>query len=423
MFLIWQPFEAASQSATLSLQQCIDHALKNDYSFKIQALKVQQKEKSKAALGTRFLPQLDAYMNHQYTFGSAIDPNTNSRTAANFQYDNVGVNAVVNLFHFGELWQSKLQEKDLAIAQAQSLVIEQEYTATLIEKFYAALGTQEWLKVVREQLQNTVLQVERISKEVHTGLKPESDYYDIQVIYSQEKKTLIALEQEELNKKNELLQWINDTALLAQSIALIHESSAHPLDYSIDLDDNIIVSLEKRKKEKLEAEQKQLLSNFLPKVSLEYSYSTFFSQRIENLSNTSFQFGSDLKNNKSQYLGLGFRIPLYSRGDNIRLRTIKKLEINEQNIQIEKEMVAQKNRQDNYYRKLQQFYKLETILEEALGYAEKSLATTAAKYSYGKVDISAYKAAKNQVLASSYDIINNNLSIYMSEKLLLLFKN
>lgn len=422
MFLMWQPFKAAAQNEVLSLENCMHYALANNYTFKIQAVKIKQVEKTKAPKATRFLPQIDGSLNHQYTFGSAIDPNTNNRVTANFQYDNIDINARINLFNFAELWESKLQSKDIDIERIQTQLIEQEYMLSLIEKFYAALGTQEWLKIVREQLQNTELQVDRISKEVKSGLKPESDMYDIQVIYTQEKKTLIALEQEEINKKNELMQWINYKANAENTIQLLHTPPQQAIDSTTNMDQNIKVAVERNKKEKLEFERKQLLNNFLPKVTLGYSYGTFFSQQIANISSTSWNFGNQLSNNKNQFLGLGIQIPLFSRGDNMRLRNVKKLQIREQDLTIEKTKLEQTNILHNYYTKLQQYQEMVSILNEALNYAEKSLETTQTKYSYGKVDISAYKAAKNQLLSSSYDIINNNLSIYMSEQLLLLLK-
>lgn len=422
MLMIWQPAQAAGQSTVLTLKECMDFGLANDYTFKIQSLKVKQVAQNKSALATRFLPQVDGYLNHQYTFGSAIDPNTNSRVAANFQYDNVGINTQINLFNFSELWESKLQSKDIDIENAKSIVVEQEYKLSLIEKFYAALGAQEWLKIVHQQLENTKLQVDRISKEVQSGLKPESDFYDIQVVYTQEKKALIAVQQDEINKKNDLLQWINKLQQTNQVITLIHTTAIASSDNSTNVEQHAAVVLEKLKKEKLEFEQKQLLNSFLPKVNLGYSFSTFFSQKVVGISNTSFDFGGQLKNNKNQYLGLGIQMPIFSRGDNIKNRKIKALQINEQDLQIEKAKLAQTNLLTNYDRKLHQYQDMIPILSEAFTYAEKSLVTTQDKYSFGKVDISAYKSAKNQLLSSSYDIINNNLSIYMSEQLILLLK-
>lgn len=422
MFLIWLPFEVAGQNEIWTIADCMTKAKENDFGFKIQALKIKQATKNKTSLASRFLPQIDANFNHQYNFGSAIDPNTNSRVSANFQYDNLGVNAQINLFNFSEIWQSRLEAKGLDIERAQGLLIEQEYMMTLVEKFYAAYGTQEWLKIMRQQFKNTELQVDRITKEVESGLKPESDIYDIQVVYTQEKKTLFALEQEEINKKTELLQWINMQHTNPYNINLIQENTNPILDEQINSNQNVKIALEQQKKQRLEYENKQLLHSFLPRVTLGYSYGSFYSRQIVDLSNTSFDFGNQLKNNKSQYLGLGIQIPIFSRGDNARLRTIKKLQINEQNLQIEKSEMEQRNVYANYYRKLQQYYNLSPILKEALYYAEKSLTTTQDKYTFGKVDISAYKAAKNQVLSSSSDIINNKLSIYMSERLLMLLK-
>lgn len=61
---------------------------------------------------------------------------------------------------------------------------------------------------------------------------------------------------------------------------------------------------------------------------------------------------------------------------------------------------------------------LAPTLREGLEVAEKSLQTTQAKFEFGRIDISAYRMAKNQVLVASYDLLKNNLYYAMSNSLL-----
>jgi outer membrane protein len=418
MFCTGQPFWVAGQSKLLTLEECISYAKANNLVFKIQALKNKQAEANSSKQITRFLPQVNANLNHQYDFGSAIDPNTNNRVSANFQFDNLNLNAQVNLFNFAELWESKLQQKDVDIENANTKVIEQEYTLTLIEKFYISLATQEWAKVLKDQIKNTELQVDRIHQEVQGGLKPESDIFDIQVVYTQEKKQLKLLEQQQINQISELLQWINRPIENHENFILVKNNTTYLDSHQLDIDKNAHVLLEKQRINKIELEYTQLLHNFLPKVTVGYSLGTFYSQQINGLGATSFDFGSQFRNNKSQYLGLGVQIPIFSRGDNFKGRQVKKIQLVEQNLQVEKVKTEQKNRFNNYYRILSQYKELTPLLLEASNYAHQSLVTTQFKYEYGKVDISSYKGAKNQTILSAYDIVNNNISISMLQEIL-----
>ena len=417
MFHICQPIWVSGQSKPISLEECIAYAKTNNFIFKIQALKNKQAETNFSKQIIRFLPEVNANLNHQYDFGSAIDPNTNSRLSANFQYDNININAQIHLFNFAELWDSKLQKKDIDIEKANSKVVEQEYNITLIEKFYTCLATQEWTSVLRKQIDNTEIQVDRIHKEVNEGLKPESDLYDIQVVYTQEKKQLQVLEQQYVNKLTELFQWINNPNDSKQ-YTLIKNTSSDTVDENFKIENSNQVLLEIEKSKKLELEHHQLIHNFLPRVSLGYAIGTFYSQQINNIGATSFNFGSQFRNNKSQYVGLGIQIPIFSRGDNSKARHVKKIQLAEQNLHIERVKTEQLNRINNFQNQLSQFKELISTLVQANKFAEQSLQTTLTKYEYGKVDIASFKTAKNQVLSSSYDIVNNDISIHMIQHIL-----
>ncbi|MFZ4861795.1 TolC family protein [Sphingobacterium sp. Mn56C] len=402
----------------LSLDQCRELGLKNDLSFQIQTLAVKQAVNKQRSLPSRFLPSVYLSADHQYDFGSSIDPNTNNRVAANFQFDRFALQAQLDIFNFGQLWESKIALGEVNIQLAQQQLIRQEYLTVLIEKYFAALAAQYWTATLGEQLQQTAEQVDRIQKELNDGARPESDIYDIQVVFTQEKKQLLLQQQSELNKKMELLQWINLQTVDAETLALLKPAEVAPPQQLWDAKTSLKVYAEQQKYEKLQRQQQQLLSAYLPTLSLGYAYGSFFSKQVDNIWNTSFSFGQQLNNNKSQFLGLNLRVPISSRGDARRLRMAKKIEIKQQEVQIENTVLQQHNLNQKYYRNWQQYHQLTPLLLEALSYAEKSLTTTLLKLEYGTVDISLYKIAKNQVIHARYEVINNELSANMLEILL-----
>ncbi|MHC8949534.1 TolC family protein [Sphingobacterium hungaricum] len=417
VLLLWLPAWGVAQQQ-LTLAECMQIGIENNLTFKIEQMRIAFAEKSKRSTASRFLPRLAGGINHNYDLGSAIDPATNNRITANFQYDNFFVQSEVNLFNFSELRESKIQEKDYQLALANKEIVEQEYLLTLITYYYEALASQEWKKVIQQQIINSEEQVNRIKNEVLEGAKPVSDEYDIQVLYSNEKKLVEQAVQDELNKKMILLQWLNVSDGKTDETLLLNNPEISLIALADSTTNDPRIHKEELAKLKLEEEYKQLLSAYLPNLRLSYSYNTFYSNAIDNIFRTSFQFGSQLKDNKNQFLGLGLSIPIYSRGDHLRNRTKKSIQILEQEQLIKKTEIEVRNQFQNERRKLVQFQSLEPILAESLAYSKRSLETTESKFEFGKVDISAYRLAKNQVLSSSYELLTNGFSKEMTAEVI-----
>ncbi|MGJ1385710.1 TolC family protein [Sphingobacterium spiritivorum] len=418
LMMLGFPLWGSSQQL-YTLEQCIVWGMENHLDVKIQNLQIKAFRAAEITTASRFLPDISARINHFYNFGSTINPQTNARESANIQSDNISVDAGINLFNFEDLNKSRISRLQTAIAQADKAVIDQEFASLLIQRYTEALAAQELKKVITHQLVNSKEQLDRIEKEVADGAKPESDIYDIQVIYTQEQKLLKQTEQDELNKKALLVQLINKEDICVANMNLIQDvpSNDNPSP-SVLWENNPAVMKEQLTQQKLQQEYRQLLHQYLPTVRLNYSYGTFYATAIDQIFDTSFKFGSQLKDNRSQYLGLNLSIPIFSKGDVRRLRTRKNIDILQQQEVITKKETELKNELQNQSRKQQQYAELEATLTEASLYASKAYETTKVKYEYGKVDVSAYKAAKNQLLMARYDVLNNALSEWMTGKII-----
>ena len=417
-------FSFLGKAQNLTLEDCLNLGRENQPDFKIQSIKIDQKVKTKRSFASQFLPTIDASVSHAYNFGSSIDPSTNTREPSNIQSDNLSINAQINLFDFSKLNQTTIQNYNIELEKLELKTIQNQYDLLVLEKYMAALGLQEWRIVLKSQMENSQIQFVRISKEVEEGKRPKSDFYDIQVIVLQEQNDLEKSKHEEIISKTQLIQLLNITSVLPENMtlqqSLLDEINQNEFNYST------YPSIEKYElnMKKINEEYKQLFGKYLPSLFLNYSYGTFYAQKIKSLADTNFQFGNQLKDNKSQYIGLNLSIPIYSRGNTAQQRELKKIELQLNEAQKNKEEKRLNDLVNLELKKLNLLEDLTKSLIEIVKASEQSFETTETKYKFDKVDASVYKSSKNQVLQSKYNELNNNLSqVFIQNQLKILVAN
>ncbi|MGV0957785.1 TolC family protein [Empedobacter falsenii] len=417
-------FSFLGKAQNLTLEDCLNLGRENQPDFKIQSIKIDQKVKTKRSFASQFLPTIDASVSHAYNFGSSIDPSTNTREPSNIQSDNLSINAQINLFDFSKLNQTTIQNYNIELEKLELKTIQNQYDLLVLEKYMAALGLQEWRIVLKSQMENSQIQFVRISKEVEEGKRPKSDFYDIQVIVLQDQNDLEKSKHDEIISKTELIQLLNIRSILPENMTLqqplLDEINQNEFNFST------YPSIEKFElnTKKINEEYKQLFGKYVPSLFLNYSYGTFYAQKIKSLADTNFQFGNQLKDNKSQYIGLNLSIPIYSRGNTAQQRELKKIELQLNEAQKNKEEKRLNDLVNLELKKLNLLEDLTNSLIEIVKASEQSFETTEIKYKFDKVDASVYKSSKNQVLQSKYNELNNNLSqVFIQNQLKILVAN
>lgn len=417
-------FSFLGKAQNLTLEDCLNLGRENQPDFKIQSIKIHQKMKTKRSFASQFLPTIDASVSHAYNFGSSIDPSTNTREPSNIQSDNISINAQITLFDFSKLNQTTIQNYDIELEKLELKTIQNQYDLLLLEKYMATLALQEWQNVLKSQMENSHIQFVRISKEVEEGKRPKSDFYDIQVIVLQEQNDLEKSKHDEIISKTELIQLLNITSISPENMTLqqplLDEMNQNEFNFST------YPSIEKYElnTKKINEEYKQLFGKYVPSLFLNYSYGTFYAQKIKSLADTNFQFGNQLKDNKSQYIGLNLSIPIYSRGNTAQQRELKKIELQLNEAQKDKEEKRLNDLVNLEIKKLNLLKDLTNSLTKIVKASEQSFETTETKYKFDKVDASVYKSSKNQVLQSKYNELNNNLSqVFIQNQLKILVDN
>lgn len=411
------------QEISWSLQKCFSVALENNIDLKIKQLQVIKAQKIYTHPLLELFPSISFTGNHSYNFGSTIDPNTNNRVSSDIQYDNLNLNANMNLLDFGNLATAKKNKIEIELAKADKEVIEYEYKLQLLEKYFDALFSQELVKIQKEQLKNSTFNRDRILKEVEIGNKPPSDLYDIQLSFSQDENRLMEAEQLFLTQKLQLFQLMNFKVENLKEIVLeVYLASQETQEESIFQNPKIEYADLTYKSARKDIAI--LRSANLPSLVGFYGFSTFYSTPINQSDSGILSFQTQLDNNKNHQAGLELNIPIFNGFRKNRQITASKIESEKVKLASEQEKIKIEQQVELETTRKNQYVQLTENLQNTLKYAKETFKTTQAKFASGIVDAVNYTSVKNQLLTSEYDFLKNNLQVqYVSLKINLIKKN
>lgn len=414
---------ATAQESTWSLQNCIDKALENNIELKIRQLEIKQVQKSCNSVWNQLLPTINFNGSQSYNFGSTIDPSTNGRVSSNIQFDNFYINTNMNLIDFTAVANVQKNKIDIQKAKADKEVIENEYKLQILDSYYQALFSQELVKIQKEQFKNAVFNLNRISQEVEIGKKPKSDLYDIQLSFAQEDKQILETQQLYNFQKLQLFQLMNVKDVAVLNVILISNPSEISVEPSIKIDSPKIKFAILNYESSLKDLRIQRAEN-LPTLSVFYNISSFYFRPLNQPNIFVQSFSNQIGDNKNQQIGIQLTIPVFNGFRNskkivaARITSEKnKLIISQEQQKIDNHIAVENQNQLNYLQ-------LQNKFTETLLYAKASFTTNQAKFLAGKIDSIVLSSIKNQLLASEYDVLKNNLQLqYTNLKLALIKKN
>jgi len=402
----------------LTLQQCLEIGLKNNPDFQLRQLSILSAEAAYRSPLMEYLPSISLTGNHTYNIGSVIDPATNTRVSSKILSDNFALNASMNLLDFNIFTTARRNKLAVLKAGADKEAIAAEYALTVLDNYITILYSQELLKIQKNQFENGKFNLNRVSKEVELGSRPQSDLYDMQVSYAQEETSIIQTEQLLYNQKLALLQLINYTAVQPNNVSLQNVPVAELPEKE---DGNAIVAQTLANHPAIKAAtlgqqvaQKELTmqkNNYLPVISAFYSYSSFYYLPLNQQGQVPVNpFFTQLNDNKNHYVGLQLSIPVFNGLKTRRDVQLAKIEYQKSTVILEREQIKLRQQIEQETAKQQQNIALSDKMEEAIGYAQKSFETTQAKFSSGLVDAIVFTASKNQLLTAEYNLLKAKVS-------------
>ena len=414
-----------------TLNECITFAIKNNLQLHNadlnENLAITNYNQSKWNLLPGIGGGTDAGMN----FGRSVDPNTNGIINTSFFNNSYYLSASVDLFRGFMLQnQIKYQKFRKEAAKNNKIGATDELAFTVMNAFYNVLFYEELLKIANEQKALSELNVKKTQILVTTGLKSPTDLLEVRANF--EKEELFCVQ----TSNNLSTSWIN----LKKAMNLPPEKQI-----SLGIPDNISADVPEIEAnipdlfvqhsewspfiQAYEMDFRSSLKNisiskaeYLPSIRLQAAYNTGFYQTIKDVNNEVIAFGSQIQNNRRQFVGATMSIPIFSKNSvrfDVKRSKIAseqaktKLDIAKQTLLYE--MEGNYNELTASWKELQQAQKqlqADTLVFQA---AQK-------KFNQGMINVVEFYTVKNRLANTTSQVLHSKLTYAMKKRILDFYK-
>lgn len=195
---------------TLSLKQCVETGIANNFDVQQRQLQIQSDEANWKQSKLNMFPDLNANAGHSFNQGRSIDPFTNSPVTQSFNSSNYSVNSGVVLFN-GLAIQHSIKQNSLTY-QAAKMDWQQEkdnITINIILAYLQVLSNTDQLVQAKNQATLSSQQVERLEVLNKEGAIKPSDLSDLKGQYASDRLAIISIENALQTAKVNLSQLMN----------------------------------------------------------------------------------------------------------------------------------------------------------------------------------------------------------------------
>lgn len=412
MLVVLVRLDLSAQDKQWSLRECCDYAIEHSISIKQQENHRRQQELQLSTAKNSRLPDLSASMGQNFSFGRGLTSD-NIYSNTNTSNTSLGLNTSVPLFTGFQIPnQIKLAKLNLEGATADLEKAKNDIRMKVAEAYVQILYDMELSDVARLQIDIDSAQVARLESFVKNGKAAEAEL-------SQQKATLA-------NSRLTATQADNNYRLAILTLTQLLEIPT-PEGFSIVRPDiseiNGLTGLTGLTPDLIYAEalgiKPEILSQQLKLKGYEHSIKIAQAANYPTLSfngglGTNYYttsgfdsdaFGTQLKNNFSQSIGLNLSIPIFNR---FKTRNnIRSARIDHENQQLQLESTKKtlyKEIQQVYYNALNAQTK-EKSSEEAVQSTKDAFQLMQAKYENGKATITEFNESKNNYLKSESNLV------------------
>ncbi len=416
IFLVLLSYILSAQEQDWTLEKCIEYAMKNDLALKETALNQDFFQKEITGAYGNLLPNVNLYADHQYNFGSVIDPTTNARVSSDIRANSFNFSSNVELFN----WSNFIKIKSAKLQKQKSVyeleIKKNELIIRIVQAFNQVQFDKEQIKLIEEQLKNTQFTLNRIETEFDLGNKAKSDLYEIQAQKVAEQQMLVSAENAFRVSKTTLLNLLN----LKEEIEFVQKENlgleslqdSLPSLYESGLQNRPEIKSAEIQKEIAQKKIEEQKSGYLPRINANYSLSSFYVD-METAS-----LMDQFRNNRNHFLGFSINVPIFNKLQTRTAMQQAKIELEQANLQAEQQKQAYYNALREAYTKTQNAFENWQASEKNVTAQEISFAKTEEKFRQGMVDAYGYFAAKNNLLSAQTSLLQAKYTFHYENVLL-----
>ena len=405
-----------------TLQECISYAVAHNLIIKQQEDNVKQQEISLSTSRNSRLPNLSGSVGESFNFGRALTAN-NTYANRNTQSTNFSLSTNVPLFTGGQIPADiKIKKLNLQAALQDFEKTRESVMLNVVSAYLEAIYQKDLVEVAKRQVELSQAQVHRMELLFQNDKASEAYLAQIRSTLASDSLSLTQQGNSYLLALLDLTQMLEletpEGFDVERPILSVVNEVTLP---SPDLVYNEALGI----KPQILAEQTRLLSAqknvFLAKSglypSLYFSAGLGTSYYKTSGYNTSV-FGSQMRDNFSQYLALSLSVPLFNRFSTRNSIRSARLQVHSQEIQLEETKKSlYKEIQQAYYNALAAQRQCESS-ETALASAQTAFELVQRKYDNGKATATEFQEAKTNLSRAESNSIQSRYTFLFRQKIL-----
>jgi outer membrane protein len=428
-FITLLPALAHSQTATdsvLTLQQCIDIAIKNNLDVKKSELQMQTAHVNLNQARENLLPAINGQVDHGINSGRGIDPSTNTYVKQSFKSGNYNLNSDLTVFS-GLQNLNSIKQTSLAY-QAGKMDFQQakdQVTINVITAYLVVLDNTELLNQVKNQLMVSKKQVERLEiLEKEGANKLPSDLYDLKGTYADNQLTVVNTSNTLKTSKLNLLQILNipyqeNITLQPINAGELDKQTPNSADqvYDIALNQLAYVKAATLRRQSAEKGVSVARGSLFPTISLFGGISTNYSSAAQ-IAGQNISYYDQFKNNYGTQVGVSLRIPILNYFQNRNKVALAKIQL-QNNIYVEQTTKVQlKQDVEQAYMNMTSAYSRYNVLVEQVKAYTESFRTAEIRFNAGVLTSVDFVVAKNNLDRANLNLINARYDCFIYNKIL-----
>ena len=409
-----------------NLQQCLDFAMKNSPEVQQSIINVSKNQRQINTAKGNLLPSASIGINHNYSFGNGINTQNNQREAINTQTDNFYALASTELFNWKNYLNISLSKINKESSEYRLKTVQNDVKLSIVGLFFQYMKDKSWFEVLEPQISGMKEQIARTEKEVEIGNRAKSDVYDIKANFGTIQEQWISAQNQMNISKINLLAALN---INKDSIDFVSDGNSEITPNFINSKEMIDHLVQKNpifieNQKELEAAKmkiKAAKSDYLPTITAQYQWSSFFNKNLKEDITTNFS--TQFNQNKNSQVSIGLNVPLFQKFQ--VKNAVETAKLDQQYTVFENQ------------RKLNELYKTLNIIAEQYDNAiEKnkilqqnfenqklSFERSEEKYKEGLMDAYTFFVVRNSWLQANFNLNSSKFDVMQQQALINVFEN
>lgn len=303
-----------------SMNDCINYAIKNNLQLKDVKINEEIAGINSRQSKWNLLPSVGAGADAGMNFGRSIDPNTNGIVNTSFFNNSYYLGASMELFN-GLMLQNQIRYQKFRKEAAENsrLNATDDLAFAVMNAFFQVIYYEELLKLANEQKAISQMNLKKTEALVNNGLKAQTDLLEVKANFEKDElfciqtANNIASSRISLKKAMDLPSDQQITLVVPQESPVAETINKLPELYNQHISWSPYIKVFESE---YFASRKMLnmsRSSFFPSIRIQAAYNTGFYETNKDAQNQVIDFNTQIKNNRSQFVGASLSIPIFGR--------------------------------------------------------------------------------------------------------------